>query len=87
MDSYTAKEDLQGVSEDEASEILKQGDLVYYAWPEIFGSTAGPFGGIGGQAMTSFTIEAWSGGRKAVIFCKGKVIKVVDKFVPMQVRF
>lgn len=34
-------------------------DLSYYAWPEMFGSTSGPRGGIGGCAMTDFTIEAW----------------------------
>lgn len=34
--------------------------LSYYAWPETFGSTAGPRGGIGGQAITTFTIEVWA---------------------------
>jgi hypothetical protein len=31
----------------------------YYAWPQVFGSTCGPRKGIGGQAMTTFTIEAY----------------------------
>ncbi len=34
-------------------------DVFYYAWPEMFGSTAGPRKGIGGQAVTTFTVEAW----------------------------
>ena len=55
----------------------------YYAWPQAFGSTAGPFGGIGGQAMTSFTIEAYANGREAVIFCKQRRLKKVDNFEPM----
>lgn len=55
----------------------------YYAWPQIFGDTAGPFGGIGGQAISSFTIEAYTNGREAVIFCKQKRLKKVDNFEPM----
>lgn len=34
-------------------------NLSYYAWPQMFGSTAGPHGGIGGQSMSEFTVEAW----------------------------
>lgn len=55
----------------------------YYAWPETFASTAGPFGGVGGQAITSFTIEAYVDGKNAVLFCKGKRLKSVDNFEPM----
>lgn len=48
----------------EVLEILKENkiqymDVAYYAWPETFGSTAGPCGGIGGCAMSTFTVEAW----------------------------
>ena len=57
-------------------------ELEYWAWPQVFGSTTGPFGGIGGQAMTTFTIEAWADGSHAVLFCCGKPIKVTDKFQP-----
>ena len=55
----------------------------YYAWPQVFGSTAGPFGGIGGATMTSFTIESWSMHNFAVLFCGNKVMKVTDKFEPL----
>ena len=62
------------------------GSLEYWAWPQVFGSTAGPFhapGRIAGAAMTRFTIEAWhDGGGKAVLFCKGRVLKVTDNFQP-----
>lgn len=33
-------------------------DVEYYAWPQVFSSTCGPYGGIGGDALTTFTIEA-----------------------------
>lgn len=39
--------------------VIDPDSLSYYAWPELFSSTAGPQGGIGGQAMSTFTIEAW----------------------------
>lgn len=59
----------------------------YYAYPEVFSSTAGPFRGIGGQAMTTFTIEAWVCGKTAVLFCGDKIIKVTDKWEgPQTVR-
>ena len=34
-------------------------DYSYYAWPHMFGSTAGPHGGIGGAAMSMFTVECY----------------------------
>lgn len=58
--------------------------LLYYAWPQTFSSTTGPFGGIGGQAFSIFTIEAYSDGRDAVLFCKGKLWKKVGKFDPRE---
>ena len=30
-----------------------------YVWPQVFGSTAGPRYGIGGQAITTFTVVAF----------------------------
>ena len=54
--------------------------LEYFAWPQAFGSTAGPFGGLGGQAVTNFTLEVWSDGKDAAVFCNGKFLKVVEKF-------
>lgn len=54
--------------------------LEYFAWPQQFGSTTGPFGGIGGQAISTFTLEAWSDGRNAAIFCNGRFVKVIERF-------
>jgi hypothetical protein len=45
--------------------------LSYYAWPETFGSTSGPRGGIGGQAMTTFTIEVWVSDNATLYLCAG----------------
>lgn len=55
-------------------------DLDYYAWPQTYGSTAGPFGGIGGQAMSTFTLEAFENMGYAVVFCGPKVVRVTDSF-------
>lgn len=89
MNFQTEKDDLQGYSKEEAAKKLECSEtaLEYYAWPQVFGSTAGPFGGIGGQAMTTFTVEAWAFGPVAIVFCKGKPIKQVKKFTPFNVRF
>ena len=57
-----------------------EGFLDYYAWPQVFGSTAGPFSGIGGQALTAFTIEAWADGNRAAIFCCGRYLGITEKF-------
>lgn len=68
--------------------------LSYYAFPYTFGNTKGPMSrsnnSISGQAMTTFTIEAWTDGRHSVLFCQGLVIDIrcdVDGFDPMKVRF
>ena len=60
-------------------------NLEYWAWPTVFGSTTGPFAGVGGQAMSTFTLEAWhdTWTGKAVIFCQGKILRVVERFEPM----
>lgn len=53
-------------------------EFVYCSWVETFGSTAGPFKGVGGCAMTSFRMEAWywEGWGVGVVFCGGKVVQV-----------
>ena len=58
-------------------------DLEYWAWPQVFGMTTGPFGGRGKQEVTTFTIEAWTDEYHAVLFCNGVVLKTVTKFEPM----
>lgn len=55
----------------------------YYAWPQMFSSTAGPFGGVGGQVVCTYTIEAYAHGDEAVIYCNGRRLKRVSNFKPM----
>lgn len=46
--------------------------LSMWAWPQVFGSTSGPHGGIGGAAMTRFQVlgfEADDG--QAILWCDG----------------
>lgn len=57
--------------------------LDYYAWPQNFGSTTGPFSGIGGQAISTFTIEALASGRKALLFSSGRLIRFTKQFEPL----
>jgi len=61
-----------------------ENELEYWAWPQVYGSTTGPFGGLGGQALTTFTIEAWhNGAGKAVLFCQGKRLRTTAVFEPL----
>ncbi len=76
---------LPSMSRTQAIELLGEFEQPhYYAWPESFGSTSGPFRGIGGQAITTFTIEAWAGETEALYVCNGKLVKRVpiDEFKP-----
>jgi hypothetical protein len=63
-----------------SSGIRYPDELQYVRWVQTFGSTAGPFGGIGGQAMTNLLMEAWVWDNFAVVFCGGKRIKMTDNF-------
>lgn len=59
---------------DEAAARLETrvNELQWWAWPEVFGSTSGPRGGIGGQMMTTFQVigfEAEDGQR--IKWCSG----------------
>jgi hypothetical protein len=51
-------------------------ELIYCSWPEAFGSSCGPFPGIGGQAITTFRMEAWAWEQWAVVFCNGRIVEV-----------
>lgn len=53
-------------------------DLEYYSYPAVFGSTAGPFGGVGGQMITPFQVQAFVWERSAALFCIGKFWKTED---------
>lgn len=61
-------------------------ELDYYAFPQVFGSTAGPHGGIGGQAMSVFTVEAYvcDGEGPTVYDCAGKLKFHSGKFDPLK---
>lgn len=74
---------------EEVLQILKERqiqyyDIAYYAWPQMFGSTAGPCGGIGGQAMSTFTVDAWvcDGTGPTVYICAGMYSFDDNKFEP-----
>ncbi len=75
---------LMAVSADQAAQLLKcqPDELLYHAWPEVYGSTAGPFSGCGGQAITTFTMEAWFNEMtgEAIVFCGDKIITKSDSF-------
>lgn len=72
------------ISAKEAAELLgwEEDELEYYAWPEGFCNTAGPFNGWGGSSMSTFTMEAWLAPDKALVFCNGKRVRITDKFIP-----
>lgn len=35
-------------------------EVTWYSWPQVFGSTSGPRGGISGQAVTTFQVYAFT---------------------------
>lgn len=57
-------------------------DLSHYGFPKCFSSTAGPFGGIGGQAITTFQIDVFESAidGRAAVFANGRFWKVIDRF-------
>ena len=65
---------------------VRWSDLVYFAWAEKFGSSAGPFPGIGCQACTEFRMEAWAHEQWAVIFCDSRVVKVGELILQASYR-
>lgn len=69
-----------------ASRILEclPANILYYAWPQSFSSTTGPFAGFGGPAFRVFIIEAYTDGRDAVLMCNDKYWKKVEQFDPRE---
>jgi len=54
-------------------------ELSYFAWPQNFSSTSGPYGGAGGQAISEFTVEVWvCDNGMAIYLCNG--MYCIDKF-------
>lgn len=64
---------------EEVIPILEE-DLIWMSFPKSFGSTAGPFGGIGGQMMTSFQIILVQCGyfRETLIYANGRFWKEAE---------
>lgn len=46
-------------------------EISWYSWPQVFGSTAGPRGGIGGRAMTTFQVYAFESCSQRCKYCAG----------------
>lgn len=46
-------------------------EIEWYSWPQVFGTTAGLKGGIGGAAMTNFQAYGFLTGTKGVKYCAG----------------
>lgn len=89
MHSSTIGQSEPSITEDRAREWLRNHygsvgspdiyePLVYCSWPQEFGSTCGPWPGIGGQAMTLLRMEAWLSVYSgiAVIFCGGRFVEI-----------
>jgi len=83
----------QKVMPDEVKKILSElninpFDVSYYAWPQVFSSTAGPRSGIGGKAMSCFTVEVYvcecGEGTNAVYLCSGMYVVKQGKFTPFE---
>lgn len=48
-----------------------ENDINWWSWPQTFSSTAGPHGGIGGQALTTFQVFGFEGNGRRFLFCDG----------------
>lgn len=61
--------------------VLKKSPVEHFRFEQTFGSTAGPFGGIGGASITTFVIDAYRDDEgNAVLFCQGRMWKKVKDF-------
>ena len=64
-----------------ATQLLKKSPTYITTFPKTFGSTSGPFGGIGGSTITTFYITAYVDDEdNAVLFCQGRPWKKVKNF-------
>lgn len=65
---------------------IQQADPDFYAWPQSFASTSGPRGGIGGCAISSFTVEAYHcySSCATVYICNGMYHFSKEKFEPLK---
>ncbi len=86
MNDSTMKQDTPSIPREEIASRLRgrlgaalfdqipPDELTYCSWPEAFGTTCGPFPGVGGQMVTTFRMEAWAYDKWAVVFCGGRVV-------------
>lgn len=56
--------------------VLCEDELEYCCWAETFANSAGPFGGPGGQMMTTIQMEAWNNFGTALVFSGGRVVGI-----------
>lgn len=70
-------------------DIIRE-SLSYYAWPQTYATTAGPFGHstrIAGQAFSTFTIDCWTYWEDneliGYMFCNGVFIMKINNFDPI----
>ncbi len=60
-------------------------DYNYFAYPEMFASTATPCGGIGGSAMTTFTIQVYELNNGFTLYvCANGFILREEMFNPLE---
>jgi len=85
---------LQGISKIKAMDLLEEEfdrklhNLMYYSFPQVFSTTAGPFlkeGYFAGQAFTEFQIEVWTDGKYALVFCGHNEIAYLECEQPFTV--
>lgn len=66
--------------------------LRHVAFEQMYGSTAGPFGGVGGCAMTTFEMDAFAftpdelGVEVAAIYAAGRFVKIARFGVSVVIR-
>ena len=68
------------ILDDAKNRLQSCSNIMYYAWPQQFASTSGPFGGVGGCTISVFTIEAIFNGKDAAIYCKGRFVIIIKNF-------
>lgn len=87
---------LQQITKIQALDILEEAfdckmhNLMYYSFPQVFSTTAGPFlrqGDFAGQAFTEYQIEIWTDGHYALVFSRGREIKCIECTSPFTVEW
>lgn len=51
---------------------VHESEVRWWSWPEVFGSTNGPHGGVGGQMMTNFQVFGFETVESRMLCCEGK---------------